>query len=110
MASGEAAIAAIDCVSYQLVGDARPQLVERVRVIGNSVKTCGLPFVMPRAHLSGTDTRELTGLLGQALASSPAEVAATLHLTGFAEVHMGDYQDIVEVEQYAVELGYPELV
>ena len=110
VASGQASIAAIDCVSYQLVADARPELVECVRVIGDSVRTCGLPFVMPLAHISSTDTRELTGLLGEALASSPAEVATALHLAGFAEVHLEDYQGIVEVEQYAIELGYSELV
>ena len=110
VASGQASIAAIDCVSYQLVADARPELIERVRVISDSVRTFGLPFVMPRAHISGTDTGELTGLLGEALASSPASVAATLHLTGFAEVLLDDYRDIVAAEQYAVERGYPELI
>lgn len=109
VAEGAADIAAIDCVSYQLIKDWRPELCSRLRIIADSVQTCGLPLVMAHALLAETDTRELTSRLNEALACCGDEVAATLHLTGFAEVTLADYRSILEVEQFAIERGYPEL-
>lgn len=110
VASGDAALAAIDCVSYQLIVDARPELAARVRVIGDSVKSCGLPLVMAHARVAASDTRILIAQLQQALASCPTETSATLHLAGFAEVRLDDYQAILDIEGYAVERGYAELL
>jgi ABC-type phosphate/phosphonate transport system substrate-binding protein len=109
VAGGTADIAAIDCVSYQLIEDNEPQLCKSLRILGDSVKTCGLPLVMPHALARDTDFAELTGRLNQALASCDAGVRGTLHLTGFAPVQIDEYQGILEVERYAVERGYPKL-
>jgi len=109
VAEGAADIAAIDCVSYQLIEDWRPELCARVRIIADSVQTCGLPLVMPHARLAQTDTGALIASLNEALASSAGRVAGTLHLAGFAGVTLDDYRSILEVEQYAVERGYPTL-
>jgi ABC-type phosphate/phosphonate transport system substrate-binding protein len=109
VAEGAAAIAAIDCVSYRLIEDWRPELCARLRIIGDSVKTCGLPLVMSHAALADTDTGRFTAMLNQALAGCTSEVADTLHLAGFGEVTLDDYRGILEVEEYAVERGYPEL-
>jgi ABC-type phosphate/phosphonate transport system substrate-binding protein len=109
VAGGVADIAAIDCVSYQLIEDNEPQLCKGLRILGNSVKTCGLPLVMPHALARDTDFAELTGRLNQALVSCDAGVRGTLHLTGFEPVQINEYQGILEVERYAVERGYPEL-
>jgi ABC-type phosphate/phosphonate transport system substrate-binding protein len=109
VAEGAADIAAIDCVSYRLIEDWRPELCERVRIIADSVKTCGLPLVMSHATLADTDTGRLTAMLNEALAGCASEVTDTLHLTGFAEVTLDDYRGILELEEYAVERGYPRL-
>ena len=109
VANGIADIAAIDCVSYQLIEDNRPQLCAGLRILDESVKTCGLPLVMSHAHARDTDFAELTGRLNQALASCEVGVRDTLHLTGFEPIQMDEYQGILEVERYAVERGYPEL-
>lgn len=109
VAEGAADIAAIDCVSYQLIKDWRPGLCARLRVIGDSAKTCGLPLVTSRATSAATDSGELTAMLNEALAGCTGEVADTLHLSGFAEVTLDDYRSILELEQYAVERGYPQL-
>jgi len=109
VAMGEADIAAIDCVSYQLIADWRPDLCAGLRVIGDSVRTCGLPLVIPHADLIDVDTTEMTERLNQALALCDAAVYETLQLTGFASVGLEDYRSILEVERFAVEHGYPVL-
>ena len=109
VASGSADIAAIDCVSYQLIADWRPELCAAIRIIGDSVKTCGLPLVMPHAGIVETDTVMMTERLNQALAHCDDVVRSTLHLNGFASVQLDDYRSILEIEQYAIQRGYPEL-
>ena len=104
----QADIAAIDCVSYQLIEDSQPELMERVRSLGNSVKTCGLPFVIPGPNSS--DSEMLIDNLNRALALAPDTVREKLHLLGFEPVTLDDYQGIVDIEAHAVESGYPLLV
>jgi hypothetical protein len=109
VASGTADIAAIDCVSYQLIADWRPELCADIRIIGDSVKTCGLPLVMPHANIAGTTNGAMIDHLNQALALCDDQVRSTLHLDGFASIQLDDYRSILEVEQYAVRRGYPLL-
>ena len=109
VAGGVADIAAIDCVSYQLIEDNQPQLCAGLRILDESIKTCGLPLVMSHAHARDTDLAELTGRLNQAFAGCDVGVRDTLHLTGFEPIQIDEYQGILEVERYAVERGYPEL-
>ena len=109
VANGSADIAAIDCVSYQLIADWRPQLCADIRIIGDSVKTCGLPLVMAHAEIASADTGAMIKALNQALAQCDDGVRDTLHLTGFASVQLDDYRSIIEIEQYAIRRGYPEI-
>ena len=103
VANRQADIAAIDCVCYQLIEDCRPELVAQVRSIGFSVKTCGLPFVIPA---SNTGTEKLIDNLNRALALAPDTVRGKLHLLGFEPVAWDDYQGIVDIETWAVDSGY----
>ena len=109
VARGEADIAAIDCVSYQLIEDQWPELVNQVQTIGYSVETCALPFVMPNTLIGSTDCAAIIDQLNQAFASCSDSVRDRLHLTGFASVNLRDYEGIIEVENSAIEQGYPEL-
>jgi ABC-type phosphate/phosphonate transport system substrate-binding protein len=109
VADGAADIAAIDCVSYQLIADSEPELCAGVRVIGDSVKTCGLPLVMPLGAIGDCDTALLTAQLNRALERCDDAARRRLYLGGFAEVSLDDYGSILEVEKYAVERGYPRL-
>jgi len=110
VASDEADIAAIDCVSYQLIEDRWPELTRRVETLGYSIKTCGLPFVMPNSKLADVDTGQIIEQLNQALLSTSDALRQRLHLREFAAVEFADYQRIVEIEDLAIERGYPELV
>jgi ABC-type phosphate/phosphonate transport system substrate-binding protein len=109
VAQGAADIAAIDCVSYQLIADWQPELCAGLRIIGDSVMTCGLPLVMSNAVITASDIPVLTEYLNRALAACDDEVRSVLHLTGFAPAQLSDYQSIVEIEEYAVARGYPQL-
>ena len=109
VARGAADIAAIDCVSYQLIEDHWPELVNQVQTIGYSVESFALPFVLPNSKLVGTDTRQIIERLNLALESSGDAVRERLHLREFAAVDLGDYQGILEIENFAIEQGYPEL-
>ena len=109
VARGEADIAAIDCVSYQLIEDHWPELVSQVQTIGYSVESTGLPFVSQNSKLAGLDTRQIIERLNHALESSGDAVRERLHLREFAAVKMDDYQGILEIEDFAIEQDYPEL-
>ncbi len=109
VADGTADVAAIDCVSYQLIQDHWPELVDQVRSIGFSVKTCGLPFVLPRSSIPDTDLELLVDNLNQALAVIPETIRNRLHLLRFEPVALEDYQPIVDLETFAIDSGYPRL-
>jgi ABC-type phosphate/phosphonate transport system substrate-binding protein len=110
VAEKRAEVAAIDCVSFQLIEDRWPELVARVRSIGDSIKTCGLPLVLPNTSLPSTDTRRILVALNEALNQVNPGVRQQLHLSHFAPVGFDDYQSILEVESFANDAGYPELI
>lgn len=109
VAEKRADVAAIDCVSFQFIEDRWPELTARVRSIGDSIKTCGLPLVMPNANLPSTDTRQILAALNQALKQLNPRLRQQLHLSHFASVGIDDYQGILEAESFAIDAGYHEL-
>ena len=109
VAANQAQLAAIDCVSYQLIADQDPDLIAAVRIIGQSERTCGLPLVMPAAGYSRELKETWVAALNQGLAGVPSAVRKTLHLDRFESVALNDYRSIVELENFAFESGYAEL-
>ncbi len=102
VADGRADLAAIDCVTLALLADADPGLVARVRSIGRSVQTAGLPFVAPSRspHAGFCDS------LNAALAEIAPEHRERLHLQRFQTVTRDDYAAILALESAAREAGY----
>ena len=109
VASQNADIAAIDCVSYGLIQDSFPELASRVRSIGFSVKTCGLPFVLPTSIASNNDLSGITENLNHALSMLDDKQRNRLHLRGFEKVDINQYQRILDLENSAQQSGYPIL-
>lgn len=109
VAENRAQLAAIDCVSLQLIRDLHPGLLAEVRVIGDSAATCGLPLVMPAASCTPKRAAALLAALEHAASSLPAEARRTLHLKSFEAATIDDYAGILELQDFAVEAGYPEL-
>ena len=109
VANQRADIAAIDCVSYRLIEDTWPELTARVRSIGFTAKTCGLPFVGPKQITSGYDSESITKYLNQALSMLDDNHKNKLHLNKFETVDIGEYQGILDLENSAQQAGYPVL-
>lgn len=106
---GRADVAAIDCVSYRFFQDYFPELTARLRSIGNSASSPGLPLVVPVRGFSNARAKELVDKLNTALERVSAEQRQLLHLRHFAPVSTADYASILQLESYAVEKGYPRL-
>jgi len=109
VATNQAQLAAIDCVTYQLLADQDPGLISAVRVIGQSEQTCGLPLVVPVERFSQQGKEAWLDALNQGLSRAPTATRKTLHLERFESVELGDYQSIPELEKFALEAGYAEL-
>lgn len=109
VAEGRADVAAIDCVTFQLIADEMPGLVERVRGVGFTTQTCGLPFVLPSAAASPALTSHYIEALQQACVQTSQASRNCLHLGGFEAVNFDDYAGILELETYALEHGIPML-
>jgi ABC-type phosphate/phosphonate transport system substrate-binding protein len=111
---GRADVAAIDSVSLALMADAWPELATRVKAIGYSSKTCGLPFAISSSRLhSGlkkTDPKRLTLQLNKALTMLPDHHRQCLRLVEFVDVELSQYQSILDLERQAIEMDYPSLI
>lgn len=109
IADGRADVAAIDCVSFALIKDEWPGLIEQVKTIGFSEATCGLPLVIPYSRQWNIDPASITRALELALTGIQDKHRKTLHLTGFENVTLTDYQSIIDLETQALEAGYTKL-
>ena len=106
--AGEADIAAIDAVTLAFIKKDNPKLDNQLRTIAFSKKTTGLPFVthIDQPFLTGI---EITDVLNSALNQIEPEVKQLLMIDHFETVEFQDYQSIVDLEQCAIENGYPIL-
>jgi ABC-type phosphate/phosphonate transport system substrate-binding protein len=109
VAENRAQLAAIDCVSLQLIGDLHPELRAGVRIIGDSDRTCGLPLVMPLAPGAPGLGDQWRSALNRALSTLPPAMRRALHLEHFAAASIDDFAGILELQDFAVAAGYPEL-
>ena len=109
VASGEADIAAIDCVSFAIVQATEPGLTDRLRVLASTKAVPGLPFVT-RGDADDLEIARLRRALQAALAEpAAAEARAALLLAGAVDTNEDDYQAVLDMEREAAALGYPVL-
>lgn len=87
VAAGRAAIAAIDAVTWRLIGSHLPEVANRLRVIGHSAPTPGLPLITA----PGRDRMALAGAVAQAIAALGADDRAALGLAGLAAIPAAAY-------------------
>ncbi len=109
VAANEAQLAAIDCVSYQLIADEKPALAAAVDCIGFTARCCGLPFVLAREHDTPELRASLLDGLHQSLARASNEALDCLHLRAFASVDDSAYASILDMENQAISMGYADL-
>jgi len=109
VAEQRAGLAAIDCVTFGLLGRFRPDLVARVAVVAKSPPSPGLPFVMsarqPAASLAAARESVFEALADTNL----AEAHAALGLKGARILAAADYEREIDAEREAAAAGYPRL-
>jgi ABC-type phosphate/phosphonate transport system substrate-binding protein len=107
--NGQADLASIDCVSFALLERGRPELIERVAIVAESVLSPGLPFIAA-SSLPALTIAAVRGALFAALADPAlAEARATLGLRGARVATAADYDRVAELERGAAATGYPRL-
>jgi ABC-type phosphate/phosphonate transport system substrate-binding protein len=109
VSAGEADVAAIDCVTFGNTLRFDPARLLGVRVIAETVKGPGLPFIT-RASASDEEIAALRSALDRAMADPCLEqVRDTLSLKGFTVLSDEAYEPLVELERESRRLGYPSL-
>ncbi|MEP7085579.1 MAG: PhnD/SsuA/transferrin family substrate-binding protein, partial [Betaproteobacteria bacterium] len=109
IARGEADIAAIDCVTYELLRRCRSQAIAATRIIGRTQNVPGLPYVTAKA--TGTDAcRRLIAGLESAFADPRlAAVRDALLISGLDRLPLSNYDCMIAMRTNAERDGYSEL-
>jgi ABC-type phosphate/phosphonate transport system substrate-binding protein len=107
--NGAVDVAAIDCVSFGLLGRGRPDLTHSVEIIARSPFSPGLPFIMS-ATLAKTRLDAVRAALFETL-TDPAFAGAreALGLAGAVVLSDDDYRRVMRIEQRAIAADYPTL-
>ncbi len=106
VASGEADICAVDCVTHALLGRYRPFALEGTRVMSFTPCCPGLPFVT-RRDLDSDQFQRMRAAVHEALSDSEGEeVRAALLIQGVDDTEFEDYRTIMEMESAAMASGY----
>ena len=107
--SGEADVAAIDCVSHALFAKHEPKTLDGTRVLTQTSAAPALPYVT-RHDANPELKRRLRAGLRRAIAdASLEEVRAALLIRDFVALPLKSYKRIVDMETKAIESGYPLL-
>ncbi|MDR6375969.1 PhnD/SsuA/transferrin family substrate-binding protein [Paraburkholderia strydomiana] len=107
VAENRADVAAIDCVTFAFVCDEMPDLARRVRRIGMTAASPGLPLIASDTVPAAT-VEALREALNEALALRP-DRARRLRLQGFSTLPLDDYKRIAQLENEARAAGYTRL-
>lgn len=109
VASGEADIASIDCVTFGNTLRFDPDRVAGVRILAETAKGPGLPFITaattPAAQLAAL-RRALTETIAD---PELAKVCDTLSLRGISLLGDADYEILAEFDRDAARHGYPAI-
>jgi ABC-type phosphate/phosphonate transport system substrate-binding protein len=108
VAENRADVAAIDCVTFAFVCDELPELAGKVRRIGMTAMSPGLPLIAARTVPAAT-IEALRDALDETVALRP-ERAHRLRLQGFSTLSLSDYARIGQLENEARATGYTRLV
>jgi ABC-type phosphate/phosphonate transport system substrate-binding protein len=100
-------VAAVDCVTFAFIGDVMPELARRVRAIGVTAASPGLPLIASGTVPPAT-IRALREALNETLEIRP-ERAKRLRLQGFSVLPLADYARIEQLENEARAAGYARL-
>jgi ABC-type phosphate/phosphonate transport system substrate-binding protein len=107
--SGQADVAAIDCVSFALLERVAPAEVAGIRKLCLTAPAPSLPYITSRATSAESIRRLQDGLLGAIADPQLQAVREALLLEDVALLSIDDYASILAMEQAAIQAGYPHL-
>ncbi|MDK4743013.1 PhnD/SsuA/transferrin family substrate-binding protein [Rhizobium sp. CNPSo 3464] len=109
VSSGEADVAAIDCVTFGNTLRFDPDRLAGVRILAETAKGPGLPFITS-AETSAQDLAILRRALVEAIADPDlAQVCDTLSLRGISLLGDANYEVLAEFSREAARHGYPAI-
>lgn len=106
VASGQADVAAIDCITYALLARCRPRLLEDTRIIAQTVAAPVGPYVTRRSAPDDLIARLRSGLAQAMHDPDVAAARADLLIDGIEILPVEDYARIAQIEVEAMRLGY----
>ena len=105
--SGAADATCVDCVHYGFALRDAPERVAGLRLLHVTATAPGLPFIASR-HLGAAQLQEIRQVLFALPAARP-DLAARLAIRSIQPMSLADYQPILDMEQMAIQAGYPAL-
>ncbi len=106
---GRADVAAIDAVSWALIGDVAPEEREGLAVLAWTDEAPSLPYITGGPASDGTLVRLRSAIEAVMASPSLGEVRRRLRLVGFRPAEHDDFLPIAASEAMARSRGYPEL-
>ena len=95
VSENEADVAAIDCVTYELLARFRPEAVAGIRTLCLTSKTPALPYITRREAGEDLVARLLNGLQRACLDPELVESREILMIQGFCTLPVSDYESVV---------------
>ncbi len=107
--SGEADVAAIDCVTYALFRRYRPEALNGTHKLGRTYRAPGIPYVTRSNSERDTVERTQTAIFRSFADPNLAAARDTLLLKDIEITTTLDYSPITEYQAFATRHGYPQL-
>jgi len=109
VAEGQADVAAIDAVCWDLACRELPELAVRLRPIARTASVPVLPLITS-LRVSDAQAELIAGVAAEVLSAPETEKSRErLGIRGFSKLSAEDYAPILSMEQEALGLGYPAL-
>ena len=109
LTSGAADLATVDCIVYAFMRRFRPAALEGTRQLGFTTAVPAAPYIVPSGSSPDRVSRVRDALRAAVADPSLAEARRGLYLEGFDLEDAPDYAAMIDVENAAVTLGYPEI-
>jgi len=106
---GEADVAAIDCVTHELLRRCRPRAIAATRIVGRTAQATGLPYVTRIDAAPELRDRLSAGLMRAFADPSLAPVRAELLLDGVEVLSLAHYRGMQAMADNAKRCGYVEM-
>lgn len=109
VAAGDLDAASIDCVTYGIFNECRPDEVSALRVLDETPESPAIPFVTSVATPAGQVDALRSALLRVADDPSRKSAVRGLHIETITAVDFSAYRPVMDYEREAADRGYPEL-